>query len=308
VSEGPSTATLAASSREPVGFDFRHPGKSASDGIDRLESAHDAFVESFQRLVAKRTGLQIRLEFQTVEQIGFGRYLRSMGPPAVLTAFKMAPYPGRAVIEIGSSVGLSMIDVLLGGSGESGPGRRLTDIENVLMSEVEAAAFEALGNALGSLGLEPEVEIENADPIQLAIQAGRDFVVVLQYRIAIGDDIPPQERLVLAYPVTVLHDIAEGGAPGGRDERVRSGRAAIEQLLPGLKVPFAVRLQPSQVRFTDLANLQPGDVLRLDHSVEDTAIGLVGDIPTVEGRLGATDGHMALRVTGWLDDTRGDTS
>ena len=298
------SAAQSATNREPVGFDFRNPGRSARDGIDRLESAHDAFVESLQRMMADRLGTQVRIEFTGVEQVGLGRYLRTMPPPAVLTAFSMAPHQGRAVLEIGSAVGLGLIDTVLGGTGEYAEHRRLTDIEAKLMADVAQCAFDSLGKALGPLGVEPEIEIANADPIQLAIQASRDFVVALHYRVQVAEGLPMRDRLVIAYPVTALHDIAAGGPPGQHEERVRSGRASIERTLPGLEVPFTVRLQPSTVPFLDLAELQPGDVLRLDHGLDDVAIGVAGGVPIVEGRIGTARSKLALELTGWLDDPR----
>jgi flagellar motor switch protein FliM len=297
-----------APAAEPEGFDFRHPGKSARDGIDRLESAHDAFVESLQRSMADRLGSQVDIKFAGVEQVGLGRYLRTLPPPAVLTSFTMDPYPGRAVLEVGSAVGLGLIDALLGGTGEFADIRRLTDVEHKLMESVADCAFGALGRALEPLGVEPQIEIADADPIQLAIQAGRDFVVSLHYAVSVADGLPHRERLVLAYPVTALHDIAEGGRPGERDERARSGREAIERMIPGLDIPFCVRLQASRIRFDDLAGLEPGDVLRLDHSLEDLAVGFAGGVPVVEGRIGTARASLALEITNWLEDQRVETA
>jgi len=291
----------ATSAAEPIGFDFRNPGKAAQEGIDRLESAHDAFVESLQRNLADKAGVQVRIEFRGVEQVGLGRYLRTMPPPAVLTAFSMAPYPGRAILEVGSAVGLGIIDVLMGGSGDYEEARRLTDAELRIMERVSECAFTALGKALLALGVEPEIMLNNADPIQLAIEAGKDFVVALNYRVSVADGLPLRDRLVLAYPVGALHDIAEGG-PGEHDDRMLSDRAAIERMLPGVDVPFSVRLQPSRVSFSDLAGLRPGDVLRLDHGVDDPAIGVAGGMPVLRGRIGASRSKLAIEMTDWVDD------
>ena len=295
-----TTVDTGARAAEAVGFDFRNPGKAARDGIDKLESAHDAFVESLQRGLADRVGVQVRIEFKGVEQIGLGRYLRTMPPPAVLTAFSMDPYPGRAILEIGSAVGLGMVDYLLGGTGEFEEVRRLSDAEVQLMDRVSECAFSALINALHPLGVQPEIEVGNADPIQLAIEAGKDFVVALHYRVSVAEGLALRDRLVLAYPVGALHDIADGG-PGEHEDRRLSGREAISQMIPDVDVPFAVRLQPSRVSFTDLAGLRPGDVLRLDHGLDDPAIGVAGEMPVVEGRIGASRSKIALELTDWID-------
>ncbi len=215
----------------------------------------------------------------------------------------MDPYPGRAVLEVGSAVGLGIVDAVLGGSGSYDEQRRLTEVEARLMHRVAECGFGALGKALQPLGVEPRIEIGNADPIQLAIQAGRDFVVTLHYRVGLADGLALRDRLVLAYPVAALHDIADGG-PGEHDERMLSGRAAIEQMLPGVGIPFAVRLQPSRVSFADLAGLQPGDVLRLDHGLDDPVIGVAGGMPVVEGRIGSSRSKLALEITNWIDDGR----
>jgi flagellar motor switch protein FliM len=72
-------------------------------------------------------------------------------------------------------------------------------------------------------------------------------------------------------------------------------------LLPDVLIPFAVRLQPSRVQFVDIAGLEPGDVLRLDHGLDDVAVGVVGDQAIVQGRVGKVRNKLALELEGWLD-------
>jgi flagellar motor switch protein FliM len=110
---------------------------------------------------------------------------------------------------------------------------------------------------------------------------------------------------VLAYPVAALHDIAEGGAPGQYEESSRCSREMLERMIPGVPVGFSASLQPSRVAFGDLADLRAGDVLRLDHELDDLAVGMVGDVPVLEGRIGrGRSGRLAMEVTGWLDERR----
>jgi flagellar motor switch protein FliM len=272
-------------------FNFQNPGHSIREGIKRLESAHEAFAGRFERALSDSYGATIELELQGIQQSTFTRYLASLPLPGVLGALRLQPFPGNVILELSAEAGLPLIELILGGTAEVFEERKLTLLERQLLEAVAGDAVGALGAALEPLGLEVVVEAWESDAQFLDLPAG-ELAILVKYGLRIGES-PLIDRLVLIYPLSALQSIAEGNydaaEPGVRDH------------LPAVTVPFHAHLQDSQIAYRDLAALRPGDVLRLDHSIDAPVIGFVGSRPLVAGRLGTTRNKLALEIAGWID-------
>lgn len=290
---------------EPRTFDFRNPGRAVLAGIRRLESAHDAFVSGFERMVGARLGTQVRIQLRGIDQLALDQHLQTT-TPAMLARLDLAPYPGAAVFEIGETAGLSAIDVMLGGNGRDPQPRKPTDLDQRLLSGMVEVATSTLRSSLEPLGVELTMGAVETDPTLFALSADPGFMVALRYGVAIGEDAPLHDHLLLAYPVATIQAIAEGD-PGAASELValEGGEpglpATVEDHLPDVPVPFAVRLQSTEISFGDIADLRPGDVLRLDHTIDEPALGLVDGRPLVVGRLGRRRNRLAIELSRWLN-------
>ena len=69
--------------------------------------------------------------------------------------------------------------------------------------------------------------------------------------------------------------------------------------LPDVSMPISIRLRETAIPASEIAELQPGDVLRLDHKVDQGVLGVVAGLELVEGRMGRKGKNMALQVTNW---------
>ena len=79
------------------------------------------------------------------------------------------------------------------------------------------------------------------------------------------------------------------------EERQRPLRA----LIPDVEVPLSVQLRPSSVPAVDVAQLRAGDVIRLEHRVDEPAIGMIGSRPVLTGRIGRQGRRLAVQIAQW---------
>jgi flagellar motor switch protein FliM len=69
--------------------------------------------------------------------------------------------------------------------------------------------------------------------------------------------------------------------------------------LQDLTVSLSVGLRPTTVTARDVAMLEPGDVLRLDHRIDEPAIGLVDGVELLEGFVGRRGKRLGIRFLRW---------
>ena len=72
----PTVDTTKGASAEP--FDFRHPGRAVQDGIRRLETAHEAFVERLESIFSHAAGEDVSITLRSVAQSQLGLHLRML--------------------------------------------------------------------------------------------------------------------------------------------------------------------------------------------------------------------------------------
>jgi len=97
--------------------------------------------EEFAGALAARLSLFLRAEMSLalagIQALPYQRMTESWPDPAHLTLFKTEPLRGVSILQIPTPLGLSIVDRLMGGSGQSCPaGQEMGAIENALLEQV----------------------------------------------------------------------------------------------------------------------------------------------------------------------------
>ena len=111
--------------------------------------------------------------------------------------------------------------------------------------------------------------------------------------------------LTVAYPAPVLTPLLEAidaRRPGDEPDAALDARshAAVASAVQDVPVAMDVRLNSTTVLASDIAALDVGDVLRLDHRVDAPAVGVVGNSPVLVGHLGRRGPRRAVQVGRWI--------
>lgn len=307
---------MASSERRPqpqralsvTKFDFRRPGAFSREAVRSLAAVH----ELFGRRVATGWGSAMRAMVQveeiSVEQATYSDFLASMPNPNALATVSLAPLPGQVVIEMGVEFALTLVDRLLGSStaatGTPTLPRRLTDVETALLRHLLGQVVAGLDDALGSL-VDVHAEFENIEynPQLVQVTAPSDRVVLLTYRVAMTQGLTTEGLVTVCYPTQTLTPIVDRILKqmyAGRDAENHDHGAASapiwDALLQGVQVPLSARLRDTLVPARDLACLQVGDVLRLDHRVDQPLTLNVGDTELVLAHAGQRGRRLAVQL------------
>ncbi|MDJ0960894.1 MAG: FliM/FliN family flagellar motor switch protein [Acidimicrobiia bacterium] len=284
-------------------FDFRSPSKMPRDHVRRLELTHETFQRAMGAQLSTLLRTMARVELLAIDQVTYDEYIRSMPNPTVVGMISLDPLPGEALLEMSTSTALTLVDRLLGGIGKPGVMRRPTELESRLIQDLLREAQGALKETFEPL-LEVDARFEAIEFNPNFVQATNpsEMVVVMSYSLSIIEGARSEGLLTLCYPFSMLMPAWEL-APELDERPPALGPGApeshLESHLPEISMPMAIRLRETEVSAAEIAQLQPGDVLRFDHKVDEGVLGVVAGLELVEGRIGRKGKNMALQVTNW---------
>lgn len=194
------------------------------------------------------------------------------------------------LLGIPSAQVVALADALAGGPGV-GADRAPTDLEVGLAARFLGQVLTPLADLVGAD--EGPRSVIGGGPEHLD---GDDRLVGLTLRFTV-DDLTMEVRAGLDPAVAgPLAPTTHERAPAAVDPRLT---ARLGEVDVGVTICFA----PLTVAAADLEDLQPGDVLRLDHRLHDPLVGFVGEQPVVVGRPGRCRHNLAFEVLDLLDPT-----
>ena len=203
------------------------------------------------------------------------------------------------LLEIEPETAFGLVSLMLGGRKGGFDVRRPTDIETSLLRVIADQTREPLVDTFESLlTVYPEVTGFEFNPLLIPTTDQPERALLLAYDISI--DATEVGRMSLCYPLSTLQPVGEILRQQEPDEElVPDEPGPLVDVLPTVEVPVSVRLNPVTLAASDLVALEPGDVIRLSHGIDEPVIAVVDDRPMVEGRIGRSGAKVAFEFSNW---------
>jgi flagellar motor switch protein FliM len=179
----------ACDSRKIKIYDFKRPDKFSKEQIRTMAIMH----ESFSRLSTTSLSAQLRsmvhVHVASVDQLTYEEFIRCIPTPTTLAIINMDPVNENAVIEIDPAITFSIIDRILGGTGDGTKAQHeLTDIEQSIMERI---IIRLLGNMREAwspiLDLRPRLGQIDTNPQFVYIVPPTEMIVMITLEVKIGD-------------------------------------------------------------------------------------------------------------------------
>jgi len=292
-----------ARSVEP--FDFRATGTISKELVRRLELLHEVFARVLGNELSNALRSLVRIELMSVDQVSYDEYVRSAPNPTVLGSLGVAPLAGTVLVEMTTQLAINLVDRLLGGAGTSTIVRRPTALEASIIEDVLGMFVDPVRQTM-----EPLVEVEPAvaglefNPHFLQAANPSDTMTVLSFSLSVVQGRRSEGLLTLAYPPGIIDVVTERMDAVQDDTHLPALEAGLPaspvgERLVDTAVGLEVSLRPTAVPARDLADLRPGDVLALDHRVDEEVICRIADQEIFRGRIGRHGKKLALQLTRW---------
>ncbi len=289
-------------SERPVkNYDFARPAKFSKEHLRTLE----IIFEHFARLLATELSVHLRktvqIEVMNSEAVTYSEFANALSNPVILGIIDAAPLRSNLLIEMASNIGYAVVDRMLGGHGL--PLARVRDF-----SEIEINIIERLLSVGVGLLKEPWKTVIEIDPILERIETNCQFAQIISptemtaivtMNVKFGD---VEGLMNICIPFLAVEEVMDKlntkyWYSNKMEDDENSYHESIEKLIAKSHIPIKAVLGNSSISVMDFANLQLGDIIKLDAKVNEELDVYVGNIKKFTALPGASGDNYAVRVT-----------
>lgn len=289
------------SEKQVKNYDFARPAKFSKEHLRTLEIIFEHYGRLLSTELPAYLRKNVQIDVMNSEVVIYSEFSNALSNPVLLGVVNFSPLKGNVIMEIGANIGYTIIDRLLGGEGAALE-------KNRDFSEIELSILERIFNICVNLLREPWKNVVNINPRLERIETNSQFaqiispsetIAIITISIKVGD---VSGLMNICLPFTCMESVLDKlntkywfSTMQEKDDN--SYEEAIESLISKAKVPVKAVLGRSTISVADFANLQIGDVIKLDRNVEDELYVYVGDIKKFAALPGSYNDNYAVRVT-----------
>lgn len=282
-------------------YDFARPAKFSKEHLRTLE----IIFEHFARLLATELSVHLRktvqIEVMSSEAVTYSEFSNALSNPVILGIIDAEPLRSNLIIEMASNIGFAIVDRMLGGHGL--PLARVRDF-----SEIEINIIERLLSVGVGLLKEPWKTVIEMDPILERIETNCQFAqiisptemaAIITMNVKFGD---VEGLMNICIPFLAVEEVMDKlntkyWYSNKMEDDENSYHESIEKLIAKSHIPIKAVLGKSSISVMDFANLQLGDIIKLDAKVNEDLNVYVGNIKKFTALPGASGDNYAVRVT-----------
>ena len=288
------------------------PNKFNRDHARSLQLVGETFARQFATMLSTTVRTSSLVTFTEVVQHTYDEYIRDIPSPTYLAMITTEPLAGLSLLHVPLPVMMTIIDRLLGGTGNGTlPNRPLTDIELALAQTLMGRLLRELALAFESLvAIQPALAHQESNPQFTQIASANDTVVVLTFDIRVAGS---SGVLSICIPFSLIQPGLEGAAGGfartGRsDVDTEAVTRALRATLDTAKLPVVVRFNQIELLAGDIVELRPGDIVPLTHPVGAPLQVTIGNVAQFEAKPGRRGRRLACVVVDELNNNQKEVS
>jgi flagellar motor switch protein FliM len=269
----------------------------SSPQLKLLRSVHEGVARELSTSLSTYLQSEITAGLGEIGFLEAADFRNALPSPSCIITLKLFPRQERMILHFDASTALGLLELLLGGTGSAPPTapRELTEIEWSLLEEVVRVLVRALGAAWQPIvAVEFEVESLGSDPAALTYPGPAPELVQVEFHLEWGQQ---NGSFKLAVPRAFF-----GGA--GQPAEQQEAPAEPDQadfkrnmgLLENALVELEVRLQGPTLAVNEILDLQAGQVITFDYSLQKSLHGLVNGDVAIMGHIVSAGRKRAFQV------------
>jgi flagellar motor switch protein FliM len=240
------------------------------------------------------------VEIVSIEEQKYFEFTNSLPSVELFGIIGMEPLFGSALIDISPPIAYGMINRVLGGSAVyENTSPNFTEIEMVIMEKILRQMLVLLDEAWYKIvPIDSSLERIETNPQFAQIVSANETIVIITMNVKINDldgfihfCIPHMAIKPIAKQLTVRYSNKQEGKELDVNSKEIGGILRKTQL--NLRATFGT----TYTTVKDCINLQVGDVLMIDHSIEKPVNLYVEHIPKFKGKLGLRNNKYAIKIT-----------
>ncbi len=269
--------------------------------VPNLDIIYDSFIRYNRVNLSNRLRKSVEIKKIGARSYKFDDFLQTLPSPVCMGIFKIEPLKGAALISFDSTLVLSLVDSLLGGTGSAKvpiANRMFTSIEVRLMEKIVGDALQDLEKAwaplyathMSLLRMEMNPRLVNIVPPEYQI-------VTMTLKIQI-DDV--SGNMMFAVPFMTIDPIRDKLKTGMQFDLMAidpqwSFRLSSEIMEAPMEA--TVEMGNASITLRELLDLAPGDTIMLDKASSSEMVVKIEGVPKYFGIPGIKHGNKAIQIS-----------
>jgi len=280
-------------------YDFKRPNRISREQIRTLQNIHEKIARTMASQVSALLRTMTTVELASVDQMTYGEFIMSISNPTSFNIMTIKPLEGRCVLEINPNIALTIIDRLLGGSGqtESSLKREFTEIELSILQyilKIMVKELKAAWEPIHVINFSVESKESNYTNIQIAAQ--NEIVILGTYEIKIREE---KGYISICYPVIYLEPILnklliKNFLQDSVSKKTRSQE--IKALLAGSRISLDAILFEDTINFRDFLNLKKDLIISSNIDIKDNVLTKINGKSKFDITFGIRNNKKTIKI------------
>ena len=243
----------------------------------------------------------VQVSVNSSETVTFSEFTNALSNPVILSILNFNPLVGSIIMELSPNLGFAIIDRMLGGQGEPLERTRdFSEIEMTILEKIMVICMQLLREPWKNVvDISPILERIETNPQFAQIISPSDMIAIVTLNIKIGE---VAGLMNICLPYFTLENIMDKlntkyWFSTMQDSNDEDYQEHIESLIKRVDMPVKAILGNSSISVEDFMNLQIGDIIRLDSSLESDLTVYVGNIKKFTAVPGSSKDKYAVQVT-----------
>ena len=244
-------------------YNYKRPDRISKNQLRSLHFIHDRFARSISSALSAFLRKVVEINLDTIDQISYADFLETLSDPTCYSSVNLNPLEGSAALEIVPEAIFSILDRLLGGSGESVEiDRPMTEIEQNVVQQILNLVVDNLREAWRQIyPIEFEIIATETQPHMVQIVSPNEMVVVFRFQMRTCDKTT---KISLAFPTLVLEPIMHIFDKEWSGRRKTAAGSTLEENIDKVPVNVAIETGTTFYPMRSILSLQAGDTLALE--------------------------------------------
>ena len=282
-------------------YNFKIPNKFAKDHTRTLQIMHENYSRLLQTYLSGYLRALVQIEVISVDQLTYNEFSNSMPNPSILGIVDFLPLNGSIIVEITPSISFAMIERVLGGNGQAFErARGFTEIELSLLERIMSQLITFFKDPWKNvIDLKPRLKKMETNPQFAQIMSPNETVALITLNTKVGSI---EGMIHICIPHLVIEPIISKLSTkfwfsGLTKEITTSEIKVIEKKIHTTLLPIRVLLGTNDITVRDFLELQVGDVIPLNTSINDELPLYVGNELKFYGKPGLKKNKVSVKIT-----------
>jgi len=282
-------------------YDFRTANRFPKEQMRTFHVVFETYSQLFSNRLSSVLRVSCECEILSIEECSYSEFNNSLPAPVVLAIMEAPPMHGSLVFQMSPEFAYMLISRLFGGAKAGENSKAFTEIELALIERVLRQAVGVFDEAWDKvIALTTQVDRIETSPQFAQITAPNEPVAVVILNITMGEETG---LMSICIPHTAIEPVAQQlntrmwFSSGARDDGKGAERyAMLANKLMHTPIPVTAYFEQTPATVSDIVNLQIGDVIKLDHGIEQPLTIKIQHIPKFQATIGTMGQRYAMQI------------